>query len=274
MKTKLFALASASALTGAVAIVAAGGCSSESGGNNQPTADVADAGRGKDAGRRPTLPVDEPGEEVEAPEPTCMAERAIDATKFAYKTAGVTEGACTPEEAKAIADHFTSKTDNGEEVSISDWETVVSDTCASCVFSDGEGETWTPIIAKDDRLDIVNRGGCIEAVSGDEACGRAYQQVNECRLAACLPASEGGSGTCLTQDEFEECLIDTAAILTGPCKGAHDELRRSCGKDLGSYEDACTGTTYTFEGPIRVMCVQKGPGGGGGEGDGDGDGEE
>lgn len=269
----VFGLAGAGAL--AVAIAAAGGCSSGSDGQNQGAEELDDAGRGTEAGRRPMLPETAPEEDA-APEPTCMAERPIDATKFAYEKAGVTKGACSPEEAKALADYFTKTIDSDEDVKVSEWEKEVSDACARCVFSDGTGDTWTPIITKDDRLYTVNRGGCIEAASGDEACGKAYQQATECRLAACLPRSEDGFGTCMTQGEFEECLNDGEAILTGPCKEAHLELKQSCGKDLGSYEEACDGTTYTFDGPIRVMCVGAGaaPGGDDTGDDDSGDGAE
>lgn len=271
MVRTVLGLAGAGAL--AAFLIAAGGCSSESEGQKQEAEDGTDAGRGRDAGRRPTVP-HEPPEAGEPPEPTCMAERPIDATKFGYKPAGVAEGACSPDEARAISEFFSTQTREDADVSVAEWQQAVGDACARCVFSDGEGDTWTPIITKGDRLETVNRGGCIQAASGSEECGKAYQQVTECRLAACLPPSEGGFGTCMTQGEFEECLADGEAILTGPCQEAHIELKRSCGKDLGSYEEACGGQIYTFEGPIRVMCVGEETAPGGEEGEGGGDGEE
>ena len=255
-----FALASVTALTGAVSVVAVEGCSSENGGDKQVTADARDAGKGREAGARP-VPDAAPAAGEEAPT-TCMADASIDATKFAYKKPGVTKGACTAKEADDIVAFFTAKADKDEDIKVSEWETSVSEACAKCVFSDGTGETWTPIISKDDRIETVDRGGCIEAAGGNEACGKAYQQVNECRLVACLPTSQGGRGTCTTQGDFEDCLADSQGIFRGPCKDAFDAMTKSCGDDLDTYEDACGGKTYTFEGPIKVMC------GGGEEGGG------
>ena len=94
----------------------------------------------------------------------------------------------------------------------------------------------------------VNRGGCIELASGNEACGRAYQQFQDCTIDACLK-------DCQTQAEFTKCRQD-ATVLTTSCKSAFDSLKSTCGEsNIGAYEQKCKGTTYTFEGPIKRACL-------------------
>lgn len=180
-----------------------------------------------------------------------MEQKAIDATKFPYTRARKMANACTAKELDAISAYFTDQAKQQEDITISDWVKTVSDGCAKCVFSDGTGTEWTPILTKGDKLDDVNRGGCIEIASGKEACGQAYQRVAACRLAAC-------TDTCDTPDGFMECLADVQGIFSGPCKSAYTTLERECGDDLSKYEAQCKGTAYTFEGPIKVQCVNGG----------------
>lgn len=251
MVRRLSAVASATALATIVALVGVGGCSSESSGGQAAGDDAGDGGKDRASRARPKPDASFARDE---PASSCMAATPIDAAAFPYKPAGITKGACTPDELDALGAFFSARAEKGEDVRISEWAKEVSPGCAACVFSDGSGATWTPILSKRDALDSVDRGGCIEAASGDEACGRAYQQVNECRLAACLPPDEGGVGTCATQGEFEECFKDRG-IFTGPCKDAYDAMVDACGEDLGVYEETCSGETFTFEGPIKAMCI-------------------
>ena len=116
------------------------------------------------------------------------------------------------------------------------------------MFSDGKDAKWTPLIFSYDTLDTVNRGGCIEIVSGKEACGEAYQRVAACRVEACRTK-------CTTQAELSACLERTREIFTGPCKTAYDTMMSACGDGLDAYEAACRGSAWTFEGPIRVQCI-------------------
>ena len=245
MVKRIFALVSVSALTGLLSAVTAAGCSSddpaskaspEAGGSSQNPegGSKVDGGDGSDK---------ENGDD----EP-CMEKDNIDATKFPYATAKKAPNACTNKELDDLSKYFTDKAQNTEDISIADWKKVVSDTCARCVFSDGTGAEWSPILVKGDKLDDVNRGGCIEIASGKRSCGEAYQRVAECRLAACVD-------TCKTADSFTQCLDDVEGIFSGPCKGAYDTLQKECGNDLAKYEAACRGPSYTFEGPVRVQCI-------------------
>ena len=252
MVKKLFALASVTALAGLVSAVGAAGCSEtvvESG--------ASDAGA-SDAAKKSDAKTPNPGDDEEEPDPvSCLNTDPIDATKFPYTKALRAAGSCTDAEHKALSDYFEAKVDANEDVLVSEWSKEVSANCAKCVFSDGTGD-WTPIIVKDDELDNVNRGGCIEILTGKEACGEAYQQVTECRLEACATK-------CKTQDEFSECLKDAQGIFTGPCKDAYDNMESSCGNNLAAAEKGCQGTKWTFDGPIKVQCIS---GGGADAGDG------
>lgn len=185
------------------------------------------------------------------PDPnSCLDTTPINATLFPYKKAGVTPGACTNAELTTLSNYFKSQTNAGLDVSIASWSAQVSASCSKCVFSNGTGTTWTPIITSGDELANVNRGGCIEIKSGKESCGRAYQQVTECRLEACL-------SLCQTQAEFTACVQDAASIFGagGPCKTAFDKMDLECGANLATYENACLGTSWTFEGPIKAQCI-------------------
>lgn len=249
MVKKLFALASVSALAGLVSAVGAAGCS-----ETVVQQGPADAGP-KEASTKPP-PVDAGEEE---PEPvSCAGKDPIDATQYPYASALKSAGACTTDDLTNLSAYFKTKLDADEDVLVSQWSKEVSDTCSACVFGGTDAAEWAPLLVKDDKLDGVNRGGCVEVVSGKPACGKAYQQVTECRLNACLPTSQGGVGTCKTQEEFEACLDDAEGIFTGPCKDSFDALIKECGNNLGAYEDACKGVAYTFEGPIKVQCITGG----------------
>lgn len=253
MVKKLFALASVSALAGLVSAVGAAGCS-ETVVQQNPTDAGADTGSKKDSGPKPGND-EEPDDEVKS----CVGTDAVDATKIPYNGPVNSPGACTTDELKKLTAFF--KENSAGDVKISDWSAEVSAKCSACVFSEEDAATWSPILVKNDELTGVNRGGCIELLSGKASCGEAYQQVSECRLLACLPSSQGGVGTCTTQDEFTECLQDGQAIFTGPCKDAYDKMETECGDKLGTWEQACQGTSYTFEGPIKVQCITGGSGG-------------
>lgn len=247
MAKRLLALASVTALTGLVAAASASGCAPQSSSKQQSTStnDPADAGNKSpdDAGS------EDRGDAAPTPATSCMLTEPIDATKYPYKKAGVTKGACSDQELADLTKFFSDHANEGFKAS--DWAKSVSAECAACAFSDGSGATWTPILTKNDELDTVDRGGCVEVVSGSEACGRSYQQVTDCLVDACYTK-------CRTADEYFACLNDTPAVFTGPCKGAYEQMNQDCGNDLQKYEEACSSDNFTFEGPIKVMCIEGG----------------
>lgn len=182
--------------------------------------------------------------------PTCLAQAPIDATQFAYNKARPAQlGACTAVEMGNLSAFY--KAHAGDDDLLTTWPASVSAGCASCVFSQETDATWSPIVigtdAAGDPSFNVDRGGCIETVSDSEACGRAYNQFQDCTLEACLE-------DCTTQQDFVACRKD-ASVLTTACKDAFENLKSACGEDkIAGYEAQCKGTTYTFEGPIHEAC--------------------
>lgn len=181
---------------------------------------------------------------------TCLSTTPIDATKYAYKSpAPAAAGRCTTTELLAIEDYLRAHSQDPD-FSMAGWKAVVSTTCSSCAFASASDPTWAPIVevAEADWMFEVLRGGCIEQVSHDPACGRAYHQLEKCTLDACL-------AKCKTQDEFARCRQDVT-VLTTSCRAASEQARALCGKyEIGDYEKKCKGTTYTFDGPIKIACV-------------------
>ena len=267
---KLFALASVTALTGFVAtgLTAAcsstevvtipneAGASSSGGGTSSGGAKKSDA---KSSGSSGVVADDDDSttdDDDSTPTPTCLSKDPIDATKYDYtKVSKGVKGACTAKELTDFSAYY--KAHASEDDFIDTWPTAVGENCAKCVFTDATDATkaptsWGPmVVTLDDqgaKTFSVNRGGCIEAVSGKEACGRSYQQFQDCTIDACLK-------DCKTQADFTKCRQD-ATVLTTSCKDAFESVKRDCGeKTIGGYETACKGTTYTFEGPIKVACV-------------------
>ncbi|MBX3210026.1 MAG: hypothetical protein KF764_33660 [Labilithrix sp.] len=222
-----------SALLVGVLAIGAPACAPEKADAAPPSADPA----APDAAQSDAA-VSEPYPNDIVPPHPCRDKSAIDAKKFPYKTARVVANACTTSELDALTTFFRSKTNARQDVSISEWSAEVSASCAQCVFGDGTGASWPPILTKGDQLDNVNHGGCVEVASGNVACGRAYQQAAECRL-----------------EVFVTCSSDFEGVSEQRCKGARDTLDAACGSGLAAYKDACVNEAYTFEASIRAQCV-------------------
>jgi hypothetical protein len=179
----------------------------------------------------------------------------INEAAFGYATALRAPGACTAEEASKLGAYYGERADSETPAPVDEWRKEVSPQCAECVFSDGSGATWTPLIVENNALAFVNRGGCIEIVSGNESCGRAYQHVTTCRAQAC--------DKCQTSEDYFDCIRDAVSLYfaAGPCESAYEALVEACGNQLGSFEAACDNGEWTFEAPIRVQCIGIGDGG-------------
>lgn len=255
MTKKLFALASITALTGAVATSGVAGCSSTEvvtipadGGTSAPTTSTK-----RDGGKSGVTPVgDDDDDDDTAPVKTCLSEEPIDQTQLPYVKSkpAAAKGTCTAKELTDLGAYYKANA-SAQDFTATTWASSVSEKCAACVFTPTSEEepatAWGPIVVKDEQIDEINRGGCVEIVSGKEACGRAYQQYQGCLLQACLK-------DCKTQADFTACRGDQK-VLTTSCKGAAEAVKTECGTAITSYETACKGTTYTFEGPIKVLCV-------------------
>jgi hypothetical protein len=178
---------------------------------------------------------------------TCLDTNPIDATQYPYKSARPAQpGACSAQELTNFSAYYRAHA--SEDALMIGWRASVSPTCEACIFSDDTAAAWGPMVISGDGSFQVNRGGCIEKVSGNQACGKSYEQFQNCLLDACL-------SKCTTQSEFTACRQD-ATVLQTACKAALDNVQASCGENnIGGYETECKGTTYTFEGPIRAACV-------------------
>lgn len=217
--------------------------------NNQPTvchgASSSSSG-GVDGG--PILGDDDDDNNADASAPvSCLSTAPIDQSQFPYNGArAATAGACTMTELVNLSAYY--KQHAAEDLTLTQWKSAVSASCGSCAFGDLNDAQWKPIIGVDDKFQSVNTGGCIEQVTGSQACGKAYQQYGDCTLQACLVS-------CTTQTEFTRCRQDQAVLSTS-CKGAYEALTAACGgSSLSAAQTACRGTTYSFEGPIKVACV-------------------
>jgi hypothetical protein len=256
---KLFVLASVTALTG---FVAAAGCSSTEtislgtdagGGANTDAKKSTSSSSGKPAGDD-----DDDDGGGTATTKSCLSTDPIDQTKYEYIPAITpVKGACTDTDTAAFSAFYKA---HGADASfkVTDWMATVSQGCSSCIFTTEPGDggaapEWGPIVVKPNAqgvlsIDTVNRGGCIEVVSGSASCGRAYQQYQDCTLDACLK-------NCKSQADFNACRQD-ANVLTTSCKDAFTAVKTVCGSQtvIQGYEAQCKGPTYTFEGPIKIMC--------------------
>ena len=81
-------------------------------------------------------------------------------------------------------------------------------------------------------------------MSGSEACGRASEQMFDCRIDHCLCASYA--------EDFDACINGDAPA---GCMTAKQTQIAACGPDLATYEAACKGTFWTFEAPIKAQCI-------------------
>ena len=246
MTKKIFALASVTALTGAVVASAAAGCSS-----TQPLP-ADDGGTSGTTDARPDVIKTDTGTSggEEAGSSGCPTQEVIDATTFPWKPPTLAPGSCTEGELAAFV-AFVEKTDDPQKWKDGTWTT--NDACRNCVFAK-EGATWAPLILNaSGQLAELNVGGCIAIASGKEACGKAYQQWRACYLEACTDCPDGDSNA------FSKCV--TAANKKA-CKKAFDDVVPSCGDvdTAANAETACDGEKYVFEGGFRAQCIGLGDG--------------
>lgn len=245
MVSRVFTFAGIATFMGALVTTGAVGCSNDDG----AAATTADAGS-TDA--RADRVVPEPVEEDEGHE-SCASTHPIDVGAIHYSKAATSPGACSSAEVAALAKYYEEHDLKG--LSLATWAATVSETCAACVFTDHDAEEWGPLLVEDDAFAGVNRGGCIEIQSKSEACGSAYTKVLACMIAMCLPPSAGGSSTCSTQAELNDCRNEV--LTTGACADAYATLQEECGSaNIETYERACNpeGATVGFEGAITAHC--------------------
>ena len=188
MFKKGFVLASVTALYGAVATVGASGCSS----TDNSGATVADASEASFDARRPFEAG--PDEPVDSGPATCPTTTPIDATTSVWKPPAIMRGACSEAEIKALV----TVVDKNPMVAYADLKASVTDaTCKACLFAP-DGAKWAAFV-EDSKGAFLrhNFGGCVAAVSGQDTCGKAYSQYDDCINQACTD--------CADQAAFDKC---------------------------------------------------------------------
>ncbi len=244
MVKKLFALASVTALSGLVVAVSAAGCTTTTT-EEDPVVEAGATETGtvtpKDAGKK-DVEVDDT--------PACPPADEIDATKLPWKSPTKQPGACTQADLDALV-AFVSTDTSGD---TSKWKTSITDAeCKACVFA-VDGATWAPLIENaKGQLAMLNVGGCFAIHSGNDACGKAYQNWFDCGFEAC--------GECAGDDSAALNKCRQNANKTA-CKTAFEDVATVCGDDeVVDAETACDGVKYVFEGPIKAQCIGFGDGG-------------
>jgi hypothetical protein len=244
MVKKLFALASVTALTGLMVSVAAAGCSS----TTTETTET-DAAAASDTGAKKEASTPEPEDSAVSTE--CKGTTTVDATALPWKSPAKDIGACSADELKGLVD-FLSANDTAK---YAEWKTKITNpACNACVFGKESEATWKPLLenAAGDLVGL-NVGGCIAIASGNDACGKSYQQWFDCRFEACADCPSGDTTS------LQKCLT---AASKGGCKAAFDAVGTVCGDAaIGDYETACDGVKYVFEGPIKAQCIGLSEGG-------------
>jgi len=248
MANRLFALASVTALAGAIVVVEtgclgdppvapsskdAGGSGSDGGGTagHGDGAPALDGGTATDGG----VPPDG------AAAAKCPSTAPIDATKFAYKPAAAPSTSCTSAEIDDLATFVaTYKTATHADAKFS----VTNTTCRACLYTLDTDATWGPFVEDAaGKLVLVNTAACIEAKSGHLACGEAYHRFERCLEEACV-----GCSAPTTQNSA--CY---KAAAKGACKTANLAITSDCADALSTCADLAT--KYPFEAPARALCA-------------------
>ncbi len=227
---KLFALASASALTGLLAATGAAGCTTET----TETTPTQDAGT-SDAKKTPTLVSDDGGDQL------CYQSDPFDATTIPYKKARVLPGSCAPN-LPTVLDLLFATPQVTADALHDGLANEISQACADCAVAADDGDSWAPVVWDGVQL-IQNIGGCLEVVSGSENCGRAYTQWNGCLNTVCRK--------CTTQNEAAACLQN---VQSAACSDATQALTTACGNNVNSYISACNppGKLGVYEAIIKL----------------------
>ena len=261
IKKTIYALASVSALGGLVASISAAGCT------EIVQCDCANA---TDAGEDASTPVvrppppPPPDPEEDAGPTGCFAKTAVDLASIPYESPLVLPGSCTEGELSAISAYIEGLGATGQ-IDVSAWKKTVGTTCAACIFTpaanpDGGTTLWGPILEASGTILEFNRGSCVGIVSAKPSCGAAYHRFQMCPLVACLPTTEGGAGSCKTQEEFDACRDQIYDLEDGPCENARKAALKECGPNVNAYVNACKNENYIFESTIRAQCIGFGSG--------------
>lgn len=147
---------------------------------------------------------------------------------------------------------LVSYVDTNAAATYQDWKTpgVTSASCRACVFGAETAAQWAPLIEDAaGQLVGLNVGGCIAVATNNVSCGKAYQNLFDCRFEACAACPSGGT-------PLQACL-ETASKPGNACATAVQNVGTICGAGIDAAEGACSpvGTKFVFEGPIKAQCI-------------------
>jgi hypothetical protein len=128
------------------------------------------------------------------------------------------------------------------------------------MFTDANVPPWGPLPEVDDpkaghQAITVNVGGCYALELNDVACGKAMQNLNDCRFTACfaIPCPPNP-----TKTQLQNCY---AAADKGACKAIAAAVPTACAavtqQQLDDAKAECEpqADDYSFEGPVRIQCI-------------------
>lgn len=228
MRTKLFALASVTALAGLLGAAAVPGCSSDTTTSNPTDTD----GGGPEV--KPTPPREAAVEEV--PEagpvvcPTTTPIAAGDLTK--WEPPAAVDSPCTQPNLDDLKAAF--KASPTGSVKFTEIKTALGTACAACVFSPvtldgGANPHWSVFPETMPGSAYDNRTASCFARLKDEACGRGRSQFEFCLNAACKKpdcATDALLKTCKQKVQSGACkAITTAYVAACPME---TELLAAC----------------------------------------------
>jgi hypothetical protein len=126
------------------------------------------------------------------------------------------------------------------------YNSIVAQSCKTCVFSNKTDANWQPIVWDPDMATgkgngIQNFGACYAvAPNGSAACGKGQQDFQFCANIACPTSSCPNQTACLT----------SASSARGACSSEAAESTTGCGASLQSLSTACS----TFIDGVKIVC--------------------
>lgn len=233
IKSALSVSSFGSVAAGLIAICAASACSNDDPKSEAAAADPAVSEREPPPKAPPSTSneaTDDDDDKTAAPG-TCMdTSKPFDVGTVAYHPPAIEQGACT----EADIAMFDGYMRDHPQASVNDIESSLakqSQRCSDCAFGAIDDEKWA-VIVKDASSATVNGGGCVSAVSGKDACGKAYQEWNTCLNTVCA--------SCTEEAERTECS-NGAQQPNAPCGDPSGALFDACGNDVNAFLKTCFG---------------------------------
>jgi hypothetical protein len=253
MVKRLLGLAAVTGLAGIVLAASASGCSTTEI-VQQP---IADSGQAEV--RSPTLNPDASESQI----PTCELPVPSNLDSIPYEPPTIAAGACSQADITSVESLISSNPSATFADILKTLQASANKGCAACVFGPdtdaGPAPTTWPAIVLLTTNDAnqtavpVTGGGCMQIISGNQNCGKAFDEYYFCLNYVC--------SACSSQTEFDTCGND-ATTPTGACAPAIQSMQQACGTNFSTYLDTCfpQADPADFIGSMRAQCVAGGAG--------------